>query len=71
MAVHDSGDGGRRVFRVDTAERPDHPVFVIASTPRNADLWVRERSPGTTLDVTDVGHADRTELTQWGLTDRA
>ncbi|HMM95367.1 hypothetical protein [Phycicoccus sp.] len=66
--VHVNPDG-RRLF---TATVGAQPIVFQAATEQEVQDWLIAQlgAPAKLVPVRDVGHADRTEVTQWGLTDR-
>jgi hypothetical protein len=61
---------GRRLF---TTQLGDTRLVLQAATATEVHDWFADQlGPATAaaLAITDAGHADRTEVTHWGLTDR-
>lgn len=64
--IHDSEDGGRRLFRVDGPVGPPHGWLVKAATADSAAAFVTKATGLVGLQGVDVGSADTTEATLWG-----
>lgn len=59
---------GRRLF---TAPVGGRRVLFQAATAQEVQDWiVTQFGADSAPEVTDAGHADRTEVTGWGFTDR-
>ena len=66
--VHVNPDG-RRLF---AATVGGQQIVFQAATEAEVQDWLTAQlgAPAKLVPVRDVGHADRTEVSQWGLTDR-